>query len=114
MELTENLLEPPISSRTPAEAAAEIARKIKELMSLQENKEILRQGMKDVQRSLLQNPAACSVMLPEDIGAAVQLIRVLSGKEIKEQETKKSSNAAAKKVQNMSPEDIARALQDEL
>lgn len=70
--------------------------KIKSLITIKGDPEALRFGIKDLQRALLQNPAACALMLPEDIGEAVKMIRYYTGKEVVDEQARKATSKKSK------------------
>lgn len=78
--------------------------KIAQLITVKGDPEALRFGIKDLQRALLKNPAACALMLPEDIGEAVKLIRYYTGREAIDEQARK---ATSKKSPKMSVEQIS-------
>lgn len=68
-----------VMSQDPAitEAAKRIQDKIHGLRSLDD--ENLKGAMDDLKRALMQNPAACALMLPEDVGSMVEALRRITG-----------------------------------
>lgn len=63
-----------------AQAASNIQQRIKELNDLAD--EDLKGAMDDLKRALMENPAACSLMLPEDIGQMVSALRKITGQAV--------------------------------
>ena len=63
----------------------EVAQAVKDLQhmisQLPQNPD-LRLAMKELNQALLRNPAACALLLPEDIGAAVSQLYKLTGQEV--------------------------------
>jgi hypothetical protein len=93
------------SQSLPPESILQVIRdKIAQLITIKGDPEALRFGIKDLQRALLQNPSACALMLPEDIGEAVKLIRYYTGKEAVDEQARK---ATSKKSTKMSVEEIS-------
>jgi hypothetical protein len=72
----------------------------------------LKSSMKELQIALLQNPAACALMLPEDIGKMVEHLYKLTGKEVSIASEKKTKDPAVKKLAQLSPADIAKAMEE--
>lgn len=54
------------------------------LLSQTESGQPLNNAMADLKKALLANPAACSLLLPEDVGAMVAKLRQITDKEILE------------------------------
>lgn len=93
---------------------AEIAAKIDELVGMSPSNE-LTSGMASLKRSLMANPAACELMLDEDIGKMVTILRRIVGEEItavKEGKAKPGRKPKAIELKDMSADDIMAALDD--
>lgn len=73
----EPVISAPSSSLTVEEIKAMIAQ-----LSVTEDGEPLSKAMADLKRALLANPTACTLLLPEDIGAMVKEIYRLTGKQL--------------------------------
>lgn len=50
--------------------------------SMTEDKESLRPAMKNLKKAILDNPAACSLLLPEDIGQMVDRLNFLNDRDL--------------------------------
>jgi hypothetical protein len=70
----------------------------------------LKHEMDSLKRVLLENPAACTLLLDEDIGRAVQALRKITGTAIAEASTPKKR---ATKPKALTPTEIAAALDNE-
>lgn len=77
------------------QAAAEIQARIKQLQDL--DPEPLQGAMKDLKAALMQNPAACSLLLPEDIGEMVAALRKITGEAVVTATVKKASKKKSAK-----------------
>lgn len=62
-------------------SVAQLQEKI-ELLSTTEEGDHLKNAMDDLKKALKANPAACALLLPEDIGKAVAVLRKITDKEI--------------------------------
>lgn len=93
-------------------ALKDIKDKIEEITTIKGDKDLLKNGIKTLQKALLENPSAVNLMLPEDIGAMVSLIRQYTGKEVIEDQAKKSVSRAKKL--DLSPEAVDQLLNEEL
>jgi len=72
----------------------------------------LKNAMNDLKRALRQNPAACNLLLPEDIGQMVQHLYKVTNTVVLQAKAK-DLNKAAKKVDLNDPNVINKAM-DEL
>jgi hypothetical protein len=74
----------------------------------------LKNEMRELKVALKENPAACALLMDEDIGALVSALRKITHKDITEAETKpkKGTKPKAEKVQ-LSAEQLAAALDDD-
>lgn len=73
--------------------------------------EDLTQAMKDLKRALSENPAACALMLPEDLGQMVAALRRIVGEDIAE--ASKPAKERKTKAKALTAEELAAAF-DEL
>ena len=68
--------------------AKQIQKQIADLQALGD--EDLKGAMDDLKKALMQNPAACALMLPQDVGAMVTALRRITGEAVlKEKKTTK-------------------------
>lgn len=93
-------------------AYAEIAAKIDELAELSTTE--LTGAMSALKKSLMQNPAACELMLDEDLGKMVTALRRIVGEEIVAKKAEKSlgKKPKANSLANMSVDDLLAAAAD--
>lgn len=93
-------------------AYAEIAAKIDELAELSSTE--LPGAMSALKKSLMQNPAACELMLDEDLGKMVTALRRIVGEEIVAKKAEKSlgKKPKANSLANMSVDDLLAAAAD--
>lgn len=101
--------EVPVISLENTISVEDLQSKIK-LLSLTEDGESLKEAMRDLKKALLENPAACSLLLAEDIGECFKAIKRLTAKEIADEETKTEKKAKKEKV---STEDLLKDLKDD-
>ena len=87
-----------------AQAASDIQVRIKDLEALSEDD--LKPAMDDLKRALMQNPAACSLMLPEDVGQMVAALRRITGQALVAA-TKAKGKPKVPKLASMTAEQIA-------
>jgi hypothetical protein len=86
----EPLVKIEVKEETPSigsDPAVLIKYKIKELQTL--SGVDLEQAMKNLKQALIQNPAACSLLLPEEVGAMVDKLRQITGQSITAAKTSK-------------------------
>lgn len=95
-------------------ALKDIREKIAELTTIKGDRELLKNGIRSLQKALVENPAACAIMLPEDIGSAVELIRIYVGKEVQEEAAKKATSKRTVSRIDLSPEALDKLLDEEL
>lgn len=69
----------------------------------------LKGEMGSLKKSLLENPAACSLLLPEDIGAAVAALRRMVGIAVASANAPKPSKAK-KSSTKLTPQELAAQL----
>lgn len=91
----------------------EIQQKIK-ILSETDDQQQIKPMMADLKRALKENPAACSLLQPEDIGIAVAKLRLITNTQIIDTLTpqKKERKSAAKvaltqeEMDNLTAEDL--------
>ena len=97
---------------SPEQVYSEISQRIKTLEAM--SGDSLKDEMVDLKKALLENPQACMLLLPEEIGSLVSSLRKITGIAIatasSKTSKKKEPKASAKK---MTPEELAAALNDE-
>ena len=97
---------------SPEQVYSEISQRIKTLEAM--SGDSLKDEMVDLKKALLENPQACMLLLPEEIGSLVSSLRKITGIAIAtasaKTSKKKEPKASAKK---MTPEELAAALDDE-
>lgn len=86
------------------QAAHDIKQRISELSDLGE--EDLTGAMADLKRALLENPAACSILLPEDAGQLVAALRRITKQDVISATTKAK---APKKSKTLTKEEMDAA-----
>ena len=89
---------------TTEQAAHDIKQRISELSDLGE--EDLTGAMADLKRALMENPAACSILLPEDVGQLVAALRRITKQEVFSATTKSKT---PKKPKTLTKEEIDAA-----
>ena len=91
---------------------SEISQRIKQLEEL--SGDDLKNEMMDLKKALLENPQACMLLLPEEIGSMVSSLRQITGIAIAtasaKTSKKKEPKAAGKKL---TAQELADALNDE-
>ena len=97
---------------SPEQKYSEISLRIKQLEDL--SGDDLKNEMMNLKKALLENPQACMLLLPDEIGSMVSALRKVTGIAIAtaSAKTKKTGEKkpAAKK---MTAEELAAALEDE-
>jgi hypothetical protein len=99
-----------VSMSSPEEKASEISTRIKMLCDMSDAD--LKTEMQSLKAAIMQNPAATSLLLPEDIGQMVAALRRITGFAI-QQATTKPKKAAKPRNTPMSAEQLAAALDDD-
>lgn len=86
------------------------------MLSQTETGQPLNNAMVDLKKALLANPAACSLLLPEDVGAMVAKLRQITDKEILEANMPKKKDSPQKTIdlKKMSKEDLDNITTDDL
>lgn len=93
------------------QTSSEISQKIKSLCDF--DGESLKYEMQDLKKSLLENPAACSLLMDEDIGLAVAALRRMTGTAIAIASQPKEKKPKEKKSSTkLTPAELAAALAD--
>lgn len=93
---------------------SEIQLRIKALNDMSEAD--LQHEMRDLKEVLLANPAACTMLLDEDIGMLVAARRKLTAKAMEEAEkpkTRTRTTSTATKPKKLTAEELAAALEDD-
>ena len=99
VQATAELLDP----GADAQAYADIKDRVQQLVDL--SGEDLSSAMSELKGALKQNPNACALMLPEDIGGIVAALQRITGKYLQEkakQTTGRSAKKASDKLPSMS------------
>lgn len=102
-----------MSFNTPQEVASELSTRITQLCDMSECD--LKTEMQQLKSLIKENPAACSLLLDEDIGKMVAALRKITGNAIAQATASKSraKKAAAPKHKALTAEELAAALDDE-
>ena len=98
------------TNESPEQVHSEIATRISLLESLSEND--LKSEMDDLTVALIQNPEACMLLLPEEIGKTVIALRRIVGTAVATASTPKT-RAKKETAKRMTQEELAAALDDE-
>ena len=97
---------------SPEQVYSEISQRIKTLEGM--SGDDLKNEMMDLKKALLENPQACMLLLPEEIGSMVSHLRKITGIAIAtasaKTSKKKEPKAAGKKL---TAQELADALNDE-
>ena len=97
---------------SPEQVYSEISQRIKTLEAM--SGDSLKDEMVDLKKALLENPQACMLLLPEEIGSLVSSLRKITGIAIATASAKTSKKKEPKaSVKKMTPEELAAALDDE-
>lgn len=94
---------------TAEQVASELQNRIANLCSFDVGP--LKEEMDSLCDALNQNPAACQLLLDEDIALCVEAIMKIQGKFQQEQKEKKP-RASAKKKETLSPADLIALMND--
>lgn len=78
----------------PVELSTEQLQEKIRTLSTTSDGEDLKFAMRDLKRALLANPSACALLLPEDIGEAVQALKRMIGPSLEKEETKRTKKEA--------------------
>ena len=100
-----------IEMHTPEEKASEIQTRISMLSDMSEAD--LKTEMQSLKAAILANPAACALLLPQDIGQMVAALRRITGFAIQQATTKPKKEKATKAKTQLTAEQLAAALEDE-
>lgn len=91
---------------------SEISSRIKQLEEL--SGDDLKNEMIELKKALMENPQACMLLLPDEIGAMVSSLRKITGVAIATASAKTSKKKEPKaSTKRMTPEELAAALDDE-
>ena len=92
---------------------SEISQRIKQLEEL--SGDDLKNEMMNLKKALLENPQACMLLLPDEIGAMVSSLRKITGIAIATASAKtgKKKSESAPKAKKMTAAELAAALEDE-
>ena len=92
---------------------SEISQRIKQLEEL--SGDDLKNEMMNLKKALLENPQACMLLLPDEIGTMVSSLRKITGIAIATASAKtgKKKSESAPKAKKMTAEELAAALNDE-
>jgi len=96
---------------TPQEAASELSVRINQLNAMSDAD--LKIEMQELKTAIKENPAACSLLLPEDIGQMVAALRRVTGFAIQQAISKPTKRGTSKAKTQLTPEQLAAALDDE-
>lgn len=87
-------------------------------LSHTEDGEPLKNAMSDLKKALLENPTACALLLPADIGDMVKFLMKVTGKDLELQQSASGKKAAGKKDKerkfDFTNPDTLKALEDDL
>ena len=97
---------------SPEQQYSEISLRIKQLEEL--SGDDLKNEMMNLKKALLENPQACMLLLPDEIGSMVSALRKITGIAIAtaSAKTKKTGEKKAP-AKKMTAEELAAALEDE-
>lgn len=94
------------------QVASEISLRIKSLEEL--SGDSLKEEMQELKKALLENPQACLLLLPEDIGLMVSYLRKLTGTALASASSTKTKSSSTKiGTKKMTAAELAAALDDE-
>ena len=98
---------------SPEQQYSEISLRIKQLEEL--SGDDLKNEMMNLKKALLENPQACMLLLPDEIGAMVSSLRKITGIAIATASAKtgKKKSESSPKAKKMTAEELADALNDE-
>ena len=100
---------PTETEKEVAQAASEISLKIKSLCNF--DGEDLKGEMASLKKALLENPAACSLLHPEDIGEAVANLRRMVGIAVASAVAKpKKEKAAGNGMKKLTAAELKKAM----
>lgn len=113
-EQTESFIKE-IINPIPSDCSQEVADILLKIRSLNEMSDLdLKGAMDSLKLSLLENPAAVEIMLPEDIGEMVKALMKITGQQITEAVSKKKAGRKGKEpsLKNLSEDDISKAFEE--
>ena len=98
---------------SPEQVYSEISQRIKTLEAM--SGDDLKNEMMNLKKALLENPQACMLLLPDEIGSMVSSLRKITGIAIATASAKTKTKTGEKKTtaKKMTPEELAAALDDE-
>ena len=97
---------------SPEQVYSEISQRIKTLEAM--SGDSLKDEMVDLKKALLENPQACMLLLPEEIGSMVSSLRKITGIAIATASAKTKKAPGEKKAsKKMTAQELADALNDE-
>ena len=97
---------------SPEQVYSEISQRIKTLEGM--SGDDLKNEMVDLKKALLENPQACMLLLPEEIGSMVSHLRKITGIAIATASAKtKKAPGEKKSSKKMTAQELADALNDE-
>ena len=100
-----------VSSSTAQQAYSDLLPRLAALQSISDDK--LQDEMRLLKKALMENPAACALMLPQDVGQLVTALRRLTGEQLALAAAKPKGGRGGKQKLLMDAESIASAF-DEL
>ena len=97
---------------SPKQVYSEISQRIKTLEGM--SGDDLKNEMVDLKKALLENPQACMLLLPDEIGTMVSSLRKITGIAIATASAKTKKAPGEKKAsKKMTAQELADALNDE-
>lgn len=93
----------------PEQVASELSIKIKELVTHEGDS--LKMEMASLKKAIMENPAACSLLQDEDIGAAVAALRRMVGIAVAVANAPKEKKTS-KATKKLTPAELAAALKE--
>lgn len=98
---------------SPEQVYSEISQRIKTLEVM--SGDDLKNEMVDLKKALLENPQACMLLLPEEIGSLVSSLRKITGIAIATASAKPARKTGEKKAaaKKLTAQELADALNDE-
>ena len=98
---------------SPEQVYSEISQRIKTLEAM--SGDSLKDEMVDLKKALLENPQACMLLLPEEIGSLVSSLRKITGIAIATASAKPARKTGEKKAaaKKLTAQELADALNDE-
>jgi len=100
-----------LTNTSVEQAYSDLQQRISELESY--SGEELKSQMQQLKKALMENPSACALMLPEEIGSMVSALRKITGQHAVEAATKKATGRGKAKPVALSEAEMQAAF-DEL